>query len=57
MCGQPALERTMSLLLLTTESGLGIDERKLELEIGVPSAWDLILLELPWLILTCLKGR
>lgn len=40
----PALERTMSLLLLTTEFVLKIDERKLKLEIGVPSAWDLILL-------------
>lgn len=57
LCVLPALERTMSLLLLTAESGLGIDERKLELEIGVPCAWDLILLGWPRLILTCLKGR
>lgn len=43
LCVLPALERTMSLLLLTAESGLGIDERKLELEMGVPCAWDLVL--------------
>lgn len=31
-------------LLLTTEFGLKVDGRELKLEIGVSSAWDLILL-------------
>lgn len=40
----PAVERTMSQILLPSEFGFTIDGRKLKLEIGVSSALDLILL-------------
>lgn len=43
LCALPALERTVSQSLFTSEFGVKINERKLKLEIGVSFALDLIL--------------